>query len=434
MAASEPIIKVGIISSRHIDIVFSSPYRHDNGTIINGPISITADNVDCRETVFTPVKQDGATFELKNVGIGIGFHWQRYESQRFSGQLIILKHDGVLTAINAIGLEEYLKSVISSEMSAQSAPELLKAHAVISRSWALSQLKSSQSEKTATVHDDRVETTTLRINWYDRRQHELFDVCADDHCQRYQGVTRITNPVATKAVQATRGQVLTADGAICDARFSKCCGGAFELFENCWGPEKHSYLSSGRDIDVSDTYPDLTIEANARKWILSSPPSWCNTTDIPALDRAMNLYDRETSDFYRWTVEYSDKQIADIIKRRSGIDFGDIVDLIPEARGTSGRIYRLKIVGTRHSMTIGKELEIRRTLSDSHLRSSAFVVERADIDSRGVPRRIILHGAGWGHGVGLCQIGAAMMAENGHNYIEILAHYYKNALVERLYQ
>lgn len=356
---------------------------------------------------------DGTT-TVDGIVIGKDFHWQRRQTQRFGGEM--LQHRGQL--INRIGLEEYLRSVISSEMSATSSVELLKAHAVISRSWLMAQLRSTRSlaDVGVPVGEPPVEEDEIR-RWFDRDDHELFDVCSDDHCQRYQGLTRITSPEVDRAIDATRGLVLTAGGRICDARFSKCCGGAFELFENCWQPQHHSYLAAGRDA-IGAELPDLTDENQARRWILGRPEAFCANVEPAVLGQVLNDFDRQTTpDFYRWTIRYTQAQLSELICRRSEIDFGTILDLIPLRRGVSGRITALKIVGTNATRIVGKELIIRRWLSESHLYSSAFVVDRDGTD-------FVLRGAGWGHGVGLCQIGAAVMAEKGFGFQEILRHYY----------
>ena len=335
-----------------------------------------------------------------------------------------------MTAIDIVPVEDYLASVISSEMSATASLELLKAHAVISRSWLLAQL----DKRGAKAAPSKMETDTERIVWYDRDNHDQFDVCADDHCQRYQGITRQTTPTVDQAVEATRGLVLTnKDGGLCDARFSKCCGGVFEEFENCWEPVHHHYLEVRRDSPAPNDYPDLTKEENARQWILSAPEAFCNTTDSVILGQVLNNYDQETNDFYRWTVEYSQNEIAELIKNRSGIDFGAILALEPVERGTSGRLIRMRIVGSKKTLVIGKELEIRRTLSTSHLFSSAFVVEAGEAGADGAPVSFTLRGAGWGHGVGLCQIGAAVMGAKGYPYTDILSHYFPGADLTTLY-
>lgn len=370
---------------------------------------------------------DSGVHTVNGVTIGDGFHWERRHSFRYSGVMFRLP-DGQL--INRIGLEEYLKSVISSEMSATSSLELLKAHAVISRSWLLAQLRSTRSLacKGEPVEEPPVAPGEVR-RWFDRDDHHGFDVCSDDHCQRYQGLTRQTTEAVEQAVEATRGMLLmTPGGEIADARFSKCCGGAFELFENCWEPRSHSYLRAGADAPAETvTLPDLTLEAEARRWILSEPQVWCNSADSEVLAQVLNDFDRETTpDFFRWEVRYTPGELSDLIHRRSGIDFGAIEELRPLARGASGRIYRLEIIGSRRRMTVGKELIIRRWLSESHLRSSAFVIDR---DCNG---DFIIRGAGWGHGVGLCQIGAAMMAARGIGYERILSHYFPGTTLKRL--
>ena len=359
------------------------------------------------------------TFLLKNVRIGIGFHWDRLEDQEFEGTLEIRDNaDGTQTAINRLDVEDYLSSVITSEMSATSSLELLKAHAVISRSWVLRPIisPSTCTDKPDLSDPDR------HVIWYERDAHEGFDVCADDHCQRYEGITRRDeHPEAAanvqKAIDATRGQVLMYDGKVCDARFYKSCGGMTELFENAWANEHYPYLEAVRD-EIGTPLPDLTIEENAQAFIRTSPSAYCNTTDERILSQVLNNYDQETKDFYRWTVQYTQEELSDIIRERSGIDFGEILDLVPIKRGPSARLYEMQIVGSKRTMVIGKELEIRKWLSRSHLYSSAFVVDRNEQGD------FILTGAGWGHGVGLCQIGAAVMADKGYTYEQILAHYF----------
>ena len=365
------------------------------------------------------------TFLLKNVRIGIGFHWDRLEDQEFEGTLEIRDNaDGTQTAINRLDVEDYLSSVITSEMSATSSLELLKAHAVISRSWVLRPIlnPSTCTDKPDLSDPDR------HVVWYERDAHEGFDVCADDHCQRYEGITRRDeHPEAAanvqKAIDATRGQVLMYDGKVCDARFYKSCGGATELFENAWANEHYPYLEAVRD-EIGTPLPDLTIEENAQEFIRTSPSAYCNTTDARVLSQVLNNYDQETKDFYRWTVQYTATELSEIIRERSGIDFGEILDLVPIKRGPSARLYEMQIVGSKRTMVIGKELEIRKWLSRSHLYSSAFVVDRNENGD------FILTGAGWGHGVGLCQIGAAVMADKGYTYEQILAHYFPGSKLE----
>jgi len=382
---------------------------------------------------FTPVNESEATFLLKGVTIGINFHWERKEDQAFKGALKFIVENGKLTAINLLGVEEYLTSVISSEMSATASLELLKAHAVISRSWLLAQIeKNKEITDSKTVYSTMKVTEDELIKWYDREDHINFDICADDHCQRYQGVTRASTEIVKQAINETRGQLLMYNGKICDARYSKSCGGVFEKFENCWEEIDHPYLVAKRDVGPSSPIPDLTVESNAREWILSSPESFCNTSDKKVLSQVLNNYDQETIHFYRWRVEYPVEQISELIARRSGTDYGVISDLIPVERGTSGRLTKLRIVGSKRERTIGKELEIRRTLSESHLYSSAFVVDK-ELDSNGKCVKFILRGAGWGHGVGLCQIGAAVMGEKGFAYNDILLHYFVGASLEKRY-
>ena len=395
---------------------------------------------------FEPEDDTTSDFDLTDVVIGIQFHWERKENQKFKGKLKIIDEQKHLTAINILSLEDYLLSVISSEMRATSSAEFLKAHAVISRSWLLAQIDKAKTVR-GTYSSCRVDQEEY-IRWYDREDHAHFDVCADDHCQRYQGITRIATPQVAEAVRSTRGEVLTSESRICDARFSKCCGGAMEEFQNCWENVRHPYLTGKRDYipesHASDSekqitgpaiqLPDLTQEEEADRWIRTSPDAFCNTQDKKILSQVLNNYDQETTDFYRWKISYSQQELAELIHQRSGIDFGEIIDLIPVERGTSGRLIRLKIVGTLRTLTIGKELEIRRTLSPSHLYSSAFLVDKEKGEEGNVPTRFTLTGAGWGHGVGLCQIGAAVMGERGYYYKDILAHYYPGSRLEKQYE
>lgn len=592
---NEPQVHVGILFEPQIEFTLHAPYRiggnevtgHQAATYDHGRILWQGRLYD--ELLFEPQDEQTASFELHGVTIGINFHWERKEDQRFQGALKIIVEDGKLTGINVVRVEDYLTSVISSEMSATASLELLKAHAVISRSWLLAQigslspapsprergeqaftspsplppgegpgerpayqtanpltyslLKSYQSQmKKEPTEAEKVMWQMLRgkqlgdkfrrqhiignyiadfvclekklvieidggyhstpeqqaydeertrylqtqgykvlrftneavvatpetvlnqikaassplsagegtgerpeedelIRWFDREDHTRFDVCADDHCQRYQGITRASTDIVRQAIRATRGQVLMSEGRICDARFSKCCGGAFEEFQYCWEDTPYPYLLKQRDwrIRKGNTsepaagLPDLTIEAEADRWIRTSPEAFCNTTDKHILSQVLNNYDQETTDFYRWCVEYTQEELSALILKRSGVDYGQIIDLVPVARGTSGRLWKLKIVGTKKTLTIGKELEIRRTLSPSHLYSSAFVVDKHDLSPEGIPGRFTLIGAGWGHGVGLCQIGAAVMGEQGYKYDEILLHYYIGASIEKIY-
>ena len=443
----EPVITVGILSGKEIGFSFPKEFISSDGIAICGiqqavyrKGKICWQEKEYDELSFTPQQDTSSFFELQDVTIGINFHWERKEVQRFKGELKIIVEDDRLTAINIIPIEDYLTSVISSEMSATASLELLKAHAVISRSW-LNKLKVANGKLKVIMHPDNTanfELSTLPsqlIKWYDHEAHKNFDVCADDHCQRYQGITRTSTPQAIEAVFATRGEVLMYEEEICDARFSKCCGGAFEEFQNCWENVKHPYLIGQRDSKTETRLPDLTKEAEADKWIRTSPTAFCNTHNKQVLSQVLNNYDQETTDFYRWRVCYSQQELSELIHKRSGIEFGKIIDLIPVERGTSGRLVRLKIVGTLRTLIIGKELEIRRTLSSSHLYSSAFVVDKEyKEDEKEIPSRFILTGSGWGHGVGLCQIGAAVMGEQGYKYKEILSHYYPGSAIEQQYK
>jgi SpoIID/LytB domain protein len=428
----EPHINVGILNAETINVDLLQPYRVD-GNPASGPQTVSAANGkvvwqgrEYDELRFEPLEAAGL-FEIKDVVIGVNFHWQRKENQRFSGAIKFIIENGKVTIINTLPVEDYLQSVISSEMSATASLELLKAHAVISRSWLLAQIDKTKSiAQSDQTYSACTETADERIKWYDREDHTNFDVCADDHCQRYQGVTRQSTPTVAAAIAATRGQVLTYDGKLCDARFSKCCGGVLEQFENCWEPKHFNYLVARRDSANPADFADLRYESAAEQWIKERPDAFCNTADAEILSQVLNNYDQETKDFYRWTVTYTRQELSALVKERSGIDFGDIVDLQPLERGTSGRITRLRIVGSKYTMVIGKELEIRRTLSKSHLYSSAFIVE-CQADS------FTLRGAGWGHGVGLCQIGAAVMGAKGYDYKQILSHYFVNSQLTTIY-
>ncbi|MBQ4344505.1 MAG: SpoIID/LytB domain-containing protein [Muribaculaceae bacterium] len=436
----EPKIKVGIMSAAEVKFILDGNF-HVNGEGATGNQIATTDGntiawngKEYNELLFQPENESEASFWLEDVTIGVNFHWERKENQRFKGALKLIIEHGKITPVNILGVEDYLLSVISSEMSATASLELLKAHAVISRSWLLAQIdKNKRIESSGEKYVAAENAEGEMIKWYDREDHINFDVCADDHCQRYQGITRASTPQVAKAIEATRGQVLMDGENLCDARFSKCCGGVYEEFENCWEPVHYNYLAARRDGENETDFPDLTIEENAREWILTRPEAHCNTSDAEILSQVLNNYDQETTDFYRWEVKYTQEEISKLVKERSGMDYGDILDLIPVARGTSGRLYKLKIVGSKKTLVIGKELEIRRTLSPSHLYSSAFVVEKGENNAAGLPSTFTLKGAGWGHGVGLCQIGAAVMGAKGYSYNEILLHYFVDAEIKELY-
>ncbi len=435
LQSQEPVVNVGIMSKPIVDFTLNGKFQvaskwvEGNQTVCIEQGYILWKGNRYNQLTFTPANEN-SSFTLKGVTIGVKFHWERQEEQTFKGELHLIVDGEQIVAINRLGIEEYLTSVISSEMSATASPELLKSHAVISRSWLLAQIQKNKALSGKAVSTYRTDEELIR--WYDREDHTLFDVCADDHCQRYQGITRAHTHQVAQAIEATRGEILTYNGTICDARFSKCCGGVVEEFESCWENTHHPYLIPLRDCAEQEKLPNLRNEENAREWILGKPDSFCHTTDPAILSQVLNNYDQETTDFYRWKVDYSQEELARLVGEKSGIDFGDILDLIPVERGASGRLIRLKIVGSRQTLILGKELEIRRTLSPSHLYSSAFIVEKGEcID--GIPQRFTLRGAGWGHGVGLCQIGAAVMGEKGYTYSHILQHYYPGATLKKLY-
>ena len=438
----EPEVKVGIVSGQKIHFSLNKPYLAKGETVIGEQeVEFSEGGVlwngnQYSSLTFHPQSAD-ASFSLSDVTIGVNFHWERKETQTFLGTLRFVVESDKICAINELPVEKYLESVISSEMSATSSLELLKAHAVISRSWLLAQMKKRREvAESGNNFFSFTKKEDMLIRWYDREDHTIFDVCADDHCQRYQGITKETSPHVAEAIRQTKGQVLLDGDEICDARFSKCCGGVTEEFQYCWEDTPKNYLTAVRDIalGIESTLPNLTNEEEAEKWIRFNPPAFCNTQDKRILSQVLNDYDQETVDFYRWKVTLTQEKLQQLIADRLKMDLGSILDMKSVERGTSGRISKLQIIGTEKTFTIGKELEIRRTLSDSHLLSSAFIVDKYDIDEQGVPQRFELIGAGWGHGVGLCQIGAAVMGEEGYLYDAILLHYYQGAEIKKLYK
>ena len=439
----QPNVTVGIVSGQKIHFSLNKPYLAKGETVMGEQVvefsegGVLWNGNQYSKLTFHPQSAD-ASFSLSDVTIGVNFHWERKETQTFLGTLRFVVEADKICAINELPVEKYLESVISSEKSATSSLELLKAHAVISRSWLLAQMKKRR-EVAASGNNffSFVKKDDMLIRWYDREDHTIFDVCADDHCQRYQGITKETSPHVAEAIRQTLGQVLLDGEDICDARFSKCCGGETEEFQYCWEDTPKSYLTAVRDLVLgvkNEEYSSLQDEATAERWIRSNPPAFCNTTDKKILSQVLNDYDQETADFYRWKVTYSQEKIQQLFEEKLKMNFGSILDMKAVERGKSGRISKLQIIGTEKTFTIGKELEIRRALSDTHLYSSAFVVDKYDKDEQGVPQRFEIIGAGWGHGVGLCQIGAAVMGEQGYAYNDILLHYYQGAEIKQLYK
>lgn len=438
----QPDVTVGIVSAQKIHFSLNKPYLAKGEKVLGEQVvefsegGVLWNGNQYSQLTFHPQSAD-ASFSLSDVTIGVNFHWERKETQTFLGTLRFVVESDKIVAINELPVEKYLESVISSEMSATSSLELLKAHAVISRSWLLAQMKKRRevAESGNNFFSFTKKEDTL-IRWYDREDHTLFDVCADDHCQRYQGITKETSPHVAEAIRQTKGQILMDGEEICDARFSKCCGGITEEFQYCWEDTPKTYLTAVRDIalGVEHTLPNLTNEEEAEKWIRFNPPAFCNTQDKKILSEVLNDYDQETVNFYRWKETLSQEKLQQLIADKLKMDLGAILDMKAVERGKSGRISKLQIIGTEKTFTIGKELEIRRTLSDSHLLSSAFVVDKYDKDEQGVPQRFELIGAGWGHGVGLCQIGAAVMGEQSYHYDAILLHYYQGAEIKKLYK
>ena len=438
----QPDVTVGIVSAQKIHFSLNKPYLAKGEKVLGEQVvefsegGVLWNGNQYSQLTFHPQSAD-ASFSLSDVTIGVNFHWERKETQTFLGTLRFVVESDKIVAINELPVEKYLESVISSEMSATSSLELLKAHAVISRSWLLAQMKKRRevAENGNNFFSFTKKEDTL-IRWYDREDHTLFDVCADDHCQRYQGITKETSPHVAEAIRQTKGQILMDGVEICDARFSKCCGGITEEFQYCWEDTPKTYLTAVRDIalGVEHTLPNLTNEEEAEKWIRFNRPAFCNTQDKKILSEVLNDYDQETVNFYRWKETLSQEKLQQLIADKLKMDLGSILDMKAVERGKSGRISKLQLIGTEKTFTIGKELEIRRTLSDSHLLSSAFVVDKYDKDEQGVPQRFELIGAGWGHGVGLCQIGAAVMGEQGYHYDAILLHYYQGAEIKKLYK
>ena len=438
----QPDVTVGIVSAQKIHFSLNKPYLAKGEKVLGEQVvefsegGVLWNGNQYSQLTFHPQSAD-ASFSLSDVTIGVNFHWERKETQTFLGTLRFVVESDKIVAINELPVEKYLESVISSEMSATSSLELLKAHAVISRSWLLAQMKKRRevAESGNNFFSFTKKEDTL-IRWYDREDHTLFDVCADDHCQRYQGITKETSPHVAEAIRQTKGQILMDGEEICDARFSKCCGGITEEFQYCWEDTPKTYLTAVRDIalGVEHTLPNLTNEEEAEKWIRFNPPAFCNTQDKKILSEVLNDYDQETVNFYRWKETLSQEKLQQLIADKLKMDLGAILEMKAVERGKSGRISKLQIIGTEKTFTIGKELEIRRTLSDSHLLSSAFVMDKYDKDEQGVPQRFELIGAGWGHGVGLCQIGAAVMGEQGYHYDAILLHYYQGAEIKKLYK
>ena len=443
----EPAIKVGIMKSGLITFELYGDYKTSGSqNYLSGRFTaeVSGNKIICKKgneklefgevVEFQPRDLGTDTFLIRDVIIGSQFHWERKEKQRFIGALTLQVINGSIQIINTLPLEKYLTSVISSEMSARSSIQFLKAHAVVSRSWVLAQIEKTWKKKPDKEAPPKEQKSSEILKWYNREDHENFDVCSDDHCQRYQGITKIVTETAIQAVNQTYGIVLVSENNICDTRYSKACGGITESFENTWEPVHHPYLSSIIDYKFEpDAYTlDFSREENAKKWINGSPAAYCNTREKKVLAQILNDYDQETINFYRWEVEYTQSELSTILKEKTGIDFGEILDIIPLKRGASSRLIKIEIKGTKNSLVAGKELEIRRILAKTHLYSSAFIVYKQNVVN-GIPSSFILKGAGWGHGVGLCQIGAAVMAMKGFQFDEILLHYFSGARLLKLY-
>lgn len=436
-----PEVSVGILTTDRLRLTFNGEFRAKGVTVTGDQtVSIEDGSLEWQGNLYQEIvilpNDEESTFTLHDVTIGKDFHWQRTEAQSFRGKLRLVVDEEKIVAINVLPVEDYLTSVISSEMKATCPLEFLKASAVISRSWLMAQMEKRKNGKAHTFFQFK-KTEQEIIRWHDQEEHTIFDVCADDHCQRYQGVTREASPEVAEAVRQTRGEILTFEGEVCDARFSKCCGGITNVYENCWEDSPHPYLKALRDQPavngVRPALPDFNTLTGADTWIRTQPDAFCNTKDETLLQNVLNDYDKQTTNFYRWTVEYTQEELATLISDKLGIEMGEIIALEPLERSQSGHIVRLRIVGTQHNIVIGKELEIRRTLSPSHLLSSAFIIDTTDYKGS-IPGRFIIRGAGWGHGVGLCQIGAAVMGSRGYTYDAILSHYYDGAEITKMYE
>ncbi len=444
MIQKEPVISVGIIEGlKTIRGFWEGKFRLTGNGLGDGEFSVritegkmvienTSGDLLAKgpEIACSPV--NGGRFIIRDVVIGVQFHWERKEDQTFEGSLrLVMREDGSITVINEIPLEDYLKSVISSEMSAESPIELLKAHAMTSRSWLVAMLEREHAGAQGTLLPGAGSARSDEIiRWYSREDHDIYDVCADDHCQRYQGITKIISRGVAQAIDATRGLFLVYGGEVCDARYYKACGGLTEEFQNAWEDVRIPYLRCISDAPVE--YPPIVTEQDAEKWILSSPNAYCNTHDPEILRRVLPSFDQETTDFFRWEVSFERQELENTLKEKSGIDFGILKELVPLQRGPSGRMVKLRVVGSRKSIIVGKDLEIRRWLSPTHLYSSAFVV-KTEPGNDGYPKGFVLRGAGWGHGVGLCQIGAAVMAVRGFSAESIAKHYFRGAEITKLY-
>jgi len=442
----EPVIKVGILKAPVIRLRLRGPFHPEpagrpvtgelEARIVDHGVEVLSGDrlVGSGKTLrIIPDEPSSGHFMAMGVVIGIGFHWEKKEDQVFRGSIRFTEEDGEVRLVNEVPAEEYLASVISSEMNASGPPEMLKAHAIISRSWLLSMADGTASGPKRRVADGQIVSEKTVLRWYDREDHQGFHVCADDHCQRYQGFARTGDPRVRRAVEETKGQVLVHSGGLCDARYSKCCGGVTERFETCWEPVARSCLESIPDRPGADSISiDLTKEEAAAAFIRGRPEAFCNTGDSDLISQVLNDYDHPGGGNFRWEVRYGQEELSAIVSKKSGMDLGAIAGMEPVERGPSGRLVRLRIVGSRRTVVVGKELEIRRWLSPSHLYSSAFIVEMGAF-RKGIPESFVLHGAGWGHGVGLCQIGAAVMASGGYGHRDILKHYYRGAKIEQRY-
>jgi SpoIID/LytB domain protein len=350
-----------------------------------------------------PLFVAGSPVAVFDVPVGTGYHWEQKEDRTYPETMIfLLDVNGKLAAVNAVPVETYLEGVVPSEMHPNFPEEALKAQAVAARSKALANL--------GLVHSA-----------------DPFDFCSDVHCQVYGGLSK-TAASANRAVKKTAGLVLWEGGKIIDAVYGGVCGGHTEDVDKAWrtAPKRHLQGIADGPRQLK-RYEPLDDESNVRSWIQDSPPSYCNTL-TGSLPDALNY----TKKYFRWEVTLPQDELRSQIERRLGRNLGAVRDLIPISRGVSGRITKLKIVGTNGEQIVEGELNVRKCLSSTTLWSSCFIVERKDGGSA-PPESFTLRGAGWGHGIGMCQTGAAIMALKGYGFDRILKHYYKNVRIKKLY-
>lgn len=369
-----------------------------------GEIELDGQKLGSTVRIVLDTNNTSSHITVSNIMIGIQFHWQKHEDLDYRGIIEVgFNNQGKLVVINEIDLENYLVSVNSSEMTSDCPIGLLESQTVVARNTVLA---------------------TMGKHHYNTNFH----LCSDDHCQCYHGKKR-EQQVSRQAVENTWGRILLHGDEICDARYSKICGGIMEDYRYVWENRDIPYMVSGIDSDEEINYPANT-EETAKELIDTSLPAYCNTDLHKLPENLANLY--STQNLFRWEVTYPREELESLISEKTGKDIGELQDIIPLERGDSGRLIYINLVGSDKTLKIGKELEIRRVLSKSHLYSSCFYV-RKEMGTDGKVSRFILKGAGWGHGVGLCQVGATVMASKKIPYQKILEHYYKNTNLVSLY-